>query len=109
MDSNLFGFRVIEAQVECLVALSLLQSHDRNHNADGGIARRIRRLLAQEWQVRMTHVYREGNRCADFLASYVLRLEVGIHVFQEPPDGITGLLSEDALGVGRPRLCCNNL
>ncbi|KAI9085325.1 hypothetical protein K1719_032702 [Acacia pycnantha] len=61
----------------------------------------------RDWRVTVSHVYREGNRCADFLATYALSLEVGIHSLEEPPDGLRGLLHDDAVGAGSLRLCCD--
>ncbi|KAI9108254.1 hypothetical protein K1719_020737 [Acacia pycnantha] len=61
--------------------------------------------MNKEWRVEISHVYRERNCCADWLASYALGLEKGLHFSQNPPDGIQHCLSEDAVGIGRLRHC----
>ncbi|KAI9124795.1 hypothetical protein K1719_004122 [Acacia pycnantha] len=66
---------------------------------------KIQRLLAQDWRVTVNHVYREGNRCADFLASFALTLEEGLHSLEHPPADLQRLLSEDMEGLGVLRLC----
>ncbi|KAI9124497.1 hypothetical protein K1719_004419 [Acacia pycnantha] len=84
-----------------------VQNLEGGPNAYVRTVRRIQYLLKQDWHITVSHVYPEGNCCADFLASYVLSLEVGYHPILEPPDGIAGLLREDAEGVGRARLYYN--
>lgn len=102
------GYKDIIVQMDCLVAVRIIRNQEGGPNAQTSIARRIQRLLQQDWRVTVTHVYREGNRCTNFLASYALSLGVRYHCLLEPPDGIVGLLREDADGVGRARLCCIN-
>ncbi|KAI9108095.1 hypothetical protein K1719_020968 [Acacia pycnantha] len=72
------------------------------------LVRKVCRILDWEWQVTMNHVFREGNRCADFLASYALSLDVGYHSLAVPPTGLGPLLSEDVVGSGSLRFCWSN-
>ncbi|KAI9128124.1 hypothetical protein K1719_001117 [Acacia pycnantha] len=76
-----------------------------NISANTCLVRRIQQLLSQQWRVNITYGYREGNRCADFLATYALALEEGFHDLGSPPDGLLGTIREDAKGVARARLC----
>ncbi|KAK4263275.1 hypothetical protein QN277_028711 [Acacia crassicarpa] len=103
------GFRDVFVQVDCLTALSLVRSVDEHPNANASLLRSIQRLMQQDWRIRIAHVYREGNRCADFLANYALTLAVGNHTLEEPPDAMKNLLRDDAEGVGTVRLCHVNL
>ncbi|MCI29392.1 hypothetical protein A2U01_0050601, partial [Trifolium medium] len=34
------------------------------------IMNKIRRLKQLDWEVRLEHIYREANRCADILANF---------------------------------------
>ncbi|KAI9079912.1 hypothetical protein K1719_038158 [Acacia pycnantha] len=70
-----------------------------------GILRRIRQLLLQDWQVTMSHVYREGNRCAGFLATHALSLGTGLHILTAPPMGLQVFLREDTDEVAWARRC----
>ncbi|KAI9071153.1 hypothetical protein K1719_046886 [Acacia pycnantha] len=74
-------------------------------NDNMGLVRRINQLRAQDWRVNLTHVYREGNYCADVLATHALKLNIGLHTLEDPPDGLMTILHEDAVGVTRPRWC----
>ncbi|KAI9126731.1 hypothetical protein K1719_002327 [Acacia pycnantha] len=61
--------------------------------------------MRRAWRVSVSHVYREGNQCTDWLATYALTLGNGMHVMQEPPAELGHYLREDVGGVGRPRRC----
>ncbi|KAI9071474.1 hypothetical protein K1719_046567 [Acacia pycnantha] len=55
-----------------------------------------------------TTVARGGNRCADWLATFALDMGIGLHILQEPPDGIKECLQEDVVGMGWLRRCCSS-
>lgn len=57
----------------------------RDLNQRHSTIRAIGEMLQQDWDVTMTHVYRESKRAADSLAKYVARLPFGIHIFSFPP------------------------
>lgn len=63
----------------------------------------IKHLLGQDWQVQLTHTYREENQCADYLAKMGATLDKTLTVLQHPPVGMESLLLADALGVSFPR------
>ncbi|KAI5344525.1 hypothetical protein L3X38_012402 [Prunus dulcis] len=55
------------------------------------------------WVCFIHHVYRECNMVADKLAELDSCLKLGLSTFYDPPDSIRSFLSEDLLGVYRPR------
>ncbi|KAI9093577.1 hypothetical protein K1719_027026 [Acacia pycnantha] len=91
-------------KVDCLVALNHINLPVGEVNPNTDITNRVRRFLLQDWRVAVDHVYREGNRRADFLATYGLSLNVGFHLLGEPPDALLGLIREDADGIGISRV-----
>lgn len=60
-------------------------------------------LASSEWEVRLSHCYREGNKVADRLANIGVLQEVHVVFFAAPPPEITTLLHEDIMGVTTPR------
>ena len=44
------------------------------------------------------------DKCADYLATYAIQLEVGRHLLKQPPDVLQCLLHEDEIGTGLERL-----
>ena len=64
----------------------------------------ILELLSRDWEVRLSHVFREANGVADFMASLAKGLSIRCHKFQSPPVGISGILYCDRIGIGQNRL-----
>lgn len=65
----------------------------------------IRQCLLNFRRWKLSHVWREVNRVADFLASFGLQRNQGdVQVFVEPPPGLVRVLREDELGLGMNRL-----
>ena len=60
-------------------------------------------LLNQNWDVKVIHMYREGNRLADKLASMALQVDLGYHEVVVPLVHVTSLLMDDQIGVAFPR------
>ena len=56
-------------------------------------------------QVMFSHIFREANRCADFLASLGTLLENDFIIFTSPPVDLIHFLEADANGVYINRLC----
>ncbi|KAK4260108.1 hypothetical protein QN277_003266 [Acacia crassicarpa] len=88
-----------------MLALNLIDKPEESPLLTKSMVRCIQKLLDKDWRVTISHVFREGNRCADLLASYALDLEIGIHFFCEPPEGLVDMLRADLDGVGIMRLC----
>ncbi|KAI9112740.1 hypothetical protein K1719_016243 [Acacia pycnantha] len=84
------GFREVMVQVDCLVALNLVCNEKVGSSANGSLLRRIRQFLTRDWRLSWHHVYREGNRCADFIASFAVTLALGHYMLPVPPEGLFG-------------------
>ena len=54
--------------------------------------------------MQLSHVYRQANRVADFVASMGHSLNKGLHVFCVPPMDIHSLLDENSWEVVFPHL-----
>ncbi|KAI9077419.1 hypothetical protein K1719_040622 [Acacia pycnantha] len=84
--------KVSTSPIDCLVATVLIKEPNGRVNANMGLVRRAHMLMAQDWRVSVTHVYREGNCSADFLATYALMMSVGWHMIVNLPAGLITLL-----------------
>jgi len=68
------------------------------------LIRRIRDLKNMSWQVQINHIWREGNRSADWLANFSLSLDsFDLHVIETPPRELRCLLFDDISGACMPR------
>ena len=57
----------------------------------------------KEWEVRISHIWREGNNSADCLAKDSLNKESVLHRLQSPPDIVQRWMNLDIAGVTTPR------
>lgn len=95
----------IEVQLDSLACIQALKSNDNSHGEYTHIINHCRTMLSSlEWKVKVVHVYREGNRAADWLANHGVAQSVRLHIFQFVPVGISRILEEDLRGVALPRL-----
>ena len=102
------GFRFIKVEVDCLLVLKLIQREENSASAHSSLINQILLLMEKDWDIDVKHVFREGNKCADFLASYALQLQEGSHFLQDPPFGLEGVLHDDLVGVYQERLILVN-
>ena len=64
-----------------------------------------RHLAAQISQLRVRHIYREANRCADLLAKLGTSIVSDYVEFPSPPVDLMHVLEDDACGMAVNRLC----
>jgi hypothetical protein len=64
----------------------------------------ITRLLEFEWEVKVTHSYREANTCADALANIGCSLGTDTTFFEECPSQINHLFVANKMGLLASRL-----
>lgn len=58
------------------------------------------------WEVRVVHIYREANKCADALAALACDQRVPMLLFPSVPNGIANIVANDLSGVSTPRVFC---
>lgn len=64
----------------------------------------IELLNKSDWRTSVTHVFREANRCADFLANRCHSSSFTWTVFDRAMPSLALILREDALDVSIPRV-----
>jgi len=68
------------------------------------LVQRIRKLLALDWRVQFRHTWREGNRCADWLANFSFFLDsFNFIIMENPSNELCRLLFDDISGASMPR------
>ncbi|CAL1394760.1 unnamed protein product [Linum trigynum] len=97
------GYNRIEVHTDSSTAVKLIQTA-ADHNPHRGLIAAARQLLSLDWQVRITHVFREENFVADYLASEGHSLSLGVHVFENPSPMLRYWLYFDNAGIETPRL-----
>ncbi|CAI0420751.1 unnamed protein product [Linum tenue] len=100
------GYRRVRVELDSHCAVQLLhnQSTDHHHAA---VIERFHELCARDWEVMCYQIYREGNRCTDFLASRGHSLPLGTHLVPEFDPGLCHFSMYDCQGLSVPRLVVN--
>ncbi|CAN0911523.1 Putative ribonuclease H protein At1g65750, partial [Linum grandiflorum] len=60
-------------------------------------------LCSCQWEVHLSHVYREANNAADYLANLGHSLSYGLHRFDTPDRSLSHWLHYDLIGISLPR------
>ncbi|CAN1186310.1 Putative ribonuclease H protein At1g65750 [Linum perenne] len=90
------GARRVMVQVDSRAAVSLI-SNAREVTL-------IHQLLNREWEVTISHIYREGNQAADYLADIGHGLPTGTHSINVLDSTLCYFLRRDCMGISEPRL-----
>lgn len=85
------------------VAITLLSRSCPASHPYSSIISSINNFRARDWETRIPHVLREGNRVANFLANMAHSLDFGLHVFRDMPIGCGCLAFQDSISVSFPR------
>ncbi|CAN1314140.1 Putative ribonuclease H protein At1g65750 [Linum perenne] len=102
------GIRKLNIQSDSSTAISLLSTdEDVNHN-HASLVFEFKELRSRQWDITFTHVFREANYAADYLANLGHSLSFGIHVFSVADATLCYWLKYDLIGVAMPRLTLIN-
>ncbi|CAN1142925.1 Elongation factor 1-alpha [Linum perenne] len=74
------GFKKVVVQADSRAAILLINAEGPPSHQHAGEVLIIRELMLREWEVVIRHVYREGNRSADFLANLGHSRSLGRHL-----------------------------
>lgn len=100
----------LEVQLDNLACVHLLQKREAGRNECTHMLNHCIYLIQQEdWEVRIIHVYREGNRAADWLANHEASQLLPTIIHSSVPQGLGPILEDDYRGVAIPRLLPRSL
>jgi ribonuclease HI len=92
----------VEVQIDSQVLVHNLQNGHNGNIVECALMQRVKSLLELSWEVRITHVFREANRCADVLANIGSEGQHGIVFFDNPPYQVAQVFYDDCMGVSTP-------
>lgn len=70
---------------------------------EGGVRGAILALIEKDWDIRVVHSLREGNRCADRLAGWAMLSDLDWACWDVSPSFMNLFLVEDCIGALVPR------
>ena len=92
-------------QMDNLACVKLMQQNDPSGGECIHLIKRCHELLRKEdWEVHIMHIYREGNRAADWLANQGVAQPHRIVILEDIPIALRRIVNEDVWGVAMPRL-----
>ncbi|CAN1835923.1 Putative ribonuclease H protein At1g65750 [Linum perenne] len=97
------GFRRVELQMDSSVAINLFLATEEPMHQHAGEVLRFRELRTLGWSINIRHVYREGNKVADFLANRGHDFPFGSHSFPLSDCNLSYFLRYDCLDISEPR------
>ncbi|CAL1387088.1 unnamed protein product [Linum trigynum] len=97
----------IKYELDSRCAIQLIQGEDTSDHQHAAIIDCFHELLRRDWDVTVSHIYREGNKSADFLASRGHQFDVGFHFVPVTDPALWFYLLYDIEGVSESRLVLN--
>ncbi|CAN1264564.1 Putative ribonuclease H protein At1g65750 [Linum perenne] len=98
------GARRVMVQVDSRAAVNLISKAGNPCHQHAGEVTLIHQLLNREWEVMISHIYREGNQAADYLADIGHGLPTGTHSINVMDSTLCYFLRRDCMGISEPRL-----
>jgi ribonuclease HI len=101
---RMLGFKKVELNIDSASVVQVLKLR-KFHSLTGiTVVQQIWKLLDWDWEIEISHSYREANKCADALANVGCSLGREILFYDVCPPFLSSLLLEDNLGITTPRL-----
>ncbi|MCI50045.1 hypothetical protein A2U01_0071289, partial [Trifolium medium] len=69
------GFTNVELSIDSQVVVYVIQAGRMQGSAGCTVLKKIRRVMEQDWIVKVSHEYREANKVADSLANIGCSIE----------------------------------
>ncbi|CAN1140837.1 Putative ribonuclease H protein At1g65750, partial [Linum perenne] len=92
------GIRDLTVQLDSLYVVQLLTDMGKLEHQHATIVSRYRSLLYRAWNLKVVHIYREGNCLADSLASRGLSMGFGTHTISTSDQMVQHWASFDRVG-----------
>ncbi|KAL4343004.1 hypothetical protein AHAS_Ahas11G0035000 [Arachis hypogaea] len=98
------GMRRVIVEFDSLNAIMYIKRNPSDSHGHSHIIRKIAEWMKRPWEIIFRHVYREANRCADWLARSIQSQSPGYNFIDLPPSGLQTLLIDDLTGVSISRI-----
>jgi ribonuclease HI len=98
------GFRKIELHIDSVAVVQVISTGKLSSKTGWSLVMNIQKLLDLEWEVKIAHVYREANQCADALATAGCQLDREIIFYEDCPTLLKDIVLADVMGIAIPRL-----
>ncbi|CAN0857784.1 Putative ribonuclease H protein At1g65750 [Linum grandiflorum] len=97
------GIRRIRVQSDSAAAIAILSNVSSLDHQHAILVMQFQELCNLPWAVTLSHIYREANCAADYLANLGHSFMFGLHLVNLPDRGLSHWLRYDIIGVSLPR------
>ncbi|CAN1353706.1 Putative ribonuclease H protein At1g65750, partial [Linum perenne] len=92
------GIHKLAIQSDSKTRISILEKKERPAHQHATLVIEFQELMSRDWEVPLSHVYREVNRVADYLANLSHSFGLGVHFFMYPDIPLAHWLRYDLTG-----------
>jgi len=93
------GYRHLVCYSNFTLAIQLVNTVVNPWHLFAPIISNIKDLMARDWNLQLSHTWKEANATADFMTKMGVSCNQTWQEFLEPPDGILPLMQDDALRI----------
>ncbi|PNX80630.1 receptor-like kinase [Trifolium pratense] len=98
------GIRQLHVESDSKVLIDMVTKKNKFNGNIPTLVHRIRQLLKLNWQVHLSHTWREEKRSADWLANFSYSLSFfNVHFLESPPRELQSLLFDNVSEACMPR------
>ncbi|CAL1383991.1 unnamed protein product [Linum trigynum] len=98
------GFRKVLLYLDSTTAINILTAPDQRDHRYFNLVQQFRELVQQNWEVKISHTYRECNKATDYLANKGHLVSIGFHDFRIDDPGLSFWILYDTMGIAQNRL-----
>ncbi|CAN0927561.1 Putative ribonuclease H protein At1g65750 [Linum grandiflorum] len=99
-----WGARKVIVQTDSLAATILAEQRETTDHQHAQLVMQIQELLQRDWEVKIAHIFREGNFLAGHLAGRGHSLPLGTHSVEVSDSAVATWIAYDRLRSSQPRL-----
>ncbi|CAN1253617.1 hypothetical protein LINPERPRIM_LOCUS8360 [Linum perenne] len=97
------GYKKIHLQLDSMAAVTTILGNQEEDSRHGRTLDTINELRSRNWEVTISHIFREGNRVVDLLVHHRHTLDFGFHVNCIYPTRLIELSGATMVGTCFPR------
>ncbi|CAI0550119.1 unnamed protein product [Linum tenue] len=98
------GHKKVKLQLDSSTAIRMITIGEEQQQRYYTIIRQLRDLINRNWEVQVSHTFREGNKTADFLANKGHSVSIGCHFVGISDPGLSFWILYDTMGIAQDRL-----
>ncbi|CAN0919581.1 Putative ribonuclease H protein At1g65750 [Linum grandiflorum] len=98
------GIRRIQVHSDSMAAITILAKDSELDHQHAVLVLQFNEICSRQWEINLSHIYREENNAADYLANLRHSLTYGMHLFDFPDRGLSHWFHYDLIGIFLPRL-----